>query len=190
MSLWNAFHLYTLGKEEMDSRTFVKLCRENKFLDKNLTVTTCDLIFTKIKQQLHSKKSHQVISLKMKIAWKFCLKQGAKRITFGEFEKAVQKIAEKKGVEASFITEKINQSEGPLYTGTKAEKIRLYEDKSTYTGVHAHGGPTTVDQPMTRFNSGFSKYDPNQPTGVKNITLEQMCDRSQPTVRGVNKTFQ
>ncbi|KAF8821388.1 p25-alpha family protein [Cardiosporidium cionae] len=166
MALWNAFHLYTLGKEEMDSRTFVKLCRENKLLDKNLSVTTCDLIFTKIKQQ------------------------GAKRISFSDFEKAVEKIAEKKGVKPSTITENIIRSEGPLYTGTKTEKVRLYEDKSTYTGVHAHGGPTTTDQPMTRFNSGFSKYDPNQPSGGKSITLEQMCDRSQPTIRGVNKNFQ
>ena len=30
---------------------------------------------------------------------------------------------------------------GPVLTSTKAETVRFYDDKSTYTGTHAQGGP-------------------------------------------------
>lgn len=36
-------------------------------------------------------------------------------------------------------------SKGPILAGTKAEATRFHDDKSAYTGVHAHGGPSTVD---------------------------------------------
>jgi hypothetical protein len=38
-----------------------------------------------------------------------------------------------------------NQGGGPILRGTKAEQVRLHDDKTTYTGVYAQGGPTTVD---------------------------------------------
>jgi len=34
---------------------------------------------------------------------------------------------------------------GPVYTGTKAEAVKYHDDKNLYTGVHANGGPSTVD---------------------------------------------
>lgn len=150
----------------MDSRTFAKLCKETGLLDKKMTVTDCDLIFTKVKAK------------------------GAKRLGFSEFEEAIKEVAKRKGVSVEEVVAKVSASEGPTFTGTKTEDVRFYDDKSTFTGVHAHGGPSTTDKPNTKFNSTFSNYAPNEGTGGGSaITLDQMCDRSSPDVRGVNKTF-
>ena len=39
----------------------------------------------------------------------------------------------------------VASSNGPILTGTKAEAVKYHDDKSLYTGVYAHGGPSTVD---------------------------------------------
>jgi hypothetical protein len=36
-------------------------------------------------------------------------------------------------------------SGGKTLTGTQAQATRFHDDKSQYTGVYAHGGPSTVD---------------------------------------------
>lgn len=38
---------------------------------------------------------------------------------------------------------------GPIFTGTKAEKVKWHDDKASYTGVYANGGPTNVDKGKT-----------------------------------------
>lgn len=39
---------------------------------------------------------------------------------------------------------------GPRHNATTAAvHVRLHDDKSTYTGVYAHGGPSTVDKRLT-----------------------------------------
>lgn len=48
----------------------------------------------------------------------------------------------------------------------KVDPNRFFYDKSTYTGVHNNGGPSTLD------NNGISH-------------LSQLCDRSGANVRGV-----
>ncbi|KAL7708096.1 p25-alpha [Lotmaria passim] len=37
-------------------------------------------------------------------------------------------------------------SAAPKSSGTKAEAVRFYDDKSSYTGVAKQGGPTNVDR--------------------------------------------
>ena len=37
------------------------------------------------------------------------------------------------------------QGHGPILKGTKVDDVRLHDDKTLYTGVYAHGGPSTVD---------------------------------------------
>lgn len=166
MSLESAYSAFTGGKGDMDSRTFGKLCKETGLLDKKMTMTDCDLIFTK------------------------CKGKGAKRLCFSEFEEAMKEVAKRKGIPVEDVIAKVAASEGPTFTGTKMEDVRFYDDKSTFTGVHAHGGPSTVDKPNTKFNSTFSNPTPNAGTGGGSaITLDQMCDRSAPDVRGVNKNF-
>ncbi|PFH33097.1 p25-alpha family protein [Besnoitia besnoiti] len=167
MSLPAVFQSYTQGKGDMDSRTLVKLCKETGIIDKQTTPTDIDLIFTK------------------------CKAKGAKRITYEDFEKVVEEIAKRKKTSLEEVTEKMCSSSGPSFTGTKMEPVRFYDDKSTFTGVHAHGGPSTLDKPSTKFNGTFGEMGTLGPSGATaQITLADMCDRSTPDVRGVNKNFQ
>lgn len=63
--------------------------------------------------------------------------------------------------------------------------MRFYDDKSLYTGVHAHGGPSTID---VRGGKTFSEYDKNEGgDGGHQVKLEDLLDRSSATVRGLNK---
>ena len=65
----------------------------------------------------------------------------------------------------------ILQHGGIKYTGTKADYVKFHDDKSTYTGVYAKGGPTTVDAGRGGMVSDIS----------------QTCNRSAADVRGVVK---
>ena len=55
---------------------------------------------------------------------------------------------------------------GPTVSGTVADANRFHDDKSTYTGVYAKGGPTKIDH-------------------LNDIRLENMMDRTDTNVRGV-----
>eukprot|EP01069_Polyplicarium_translucidae_P004212 Polyplicarium_translucidae@DN2526_c0_g1_i3.p2 len=35
---------------------------------------------------------------------------------------------------------------GPTFSGTKTESVRWHDDQALYTGVHAHGGPSTAEK--------------------------------------------
>lgn len=50
-SLDEVFHGFTGGANDMDGKTFAKLAKDTKILDKNLTATDMDLIFAKIKDK-------------------------------------------------------------------------------------------------------------------------------------------
>merc|ERR1719272_1486810 len=58
-----------------------------------------------------------------------------------KFEDALRLVAEKKGTDACEICRIVEQSSGPILRSTKAEDVRFHDDRSTYTGTHAHGGP-------------------------------------------------
>ena len=34
---------------------------------------------------------------------------------------------------------------GPKFAGTKADAVKFHDDKSLYSGIHANGGPSTID---------------------------------------------
>jgi hypothetical protein len=59
---------------EMDSRQFIKLCRDARLIDRRLTQTSCDLAFTKVKTM------------------------GARKISFKQFRKALELLAAEKNV--------------------------------------------------------------------------------------------
>jgi hypothetical protein len=61
-------------------------------------------------------------------------------------------ISTKKGLEEAQIIEKLSKCEGPHLHATIAVVNRFHDDKSTYTGAHAQGGPTFEN------NSGFDIY--------------------------------
>jgi hypothetical protein len=100
--------------DEMDNVKFAKLAKDCKLLSKKVTKTDIDLIFTKVKPK------------------------GARKINFESFEKALEEIAKKSGVELSVIQEKVS-SGGAASSGTKAEMGGIYDkltDTSQYTGAH------------------------------------------------------
>lgn len=121
-SLDEVFLGFTSGAQEMEGKTFAKLAKDTKILDKNLTATDIDLIFAKIKDK------------------------AARKITLVQFHKGIEECAKKKKVPLGDLTAAICAVGGPVFAGTKTDKVKFHDDKSLYTGVYAQGGPTNVDK--------------------------------------------
>ncbi|GAX79252.1 hypothetical protein CEUSTIGMA_g6692.t1 [Chlamydomonas eustigma] len=120
-----AFASYGSGgahEVELDSTKMMKLARDCALLDAKLTPIDVDVLFLKNKQR------------------------EKRRITFEQFLSVVSAIAEKKDLTVDDLTEMMIAKGGPQTKGTKAESVRLHDDKSTYTGVYKMGGPTVVDE--------------------------------------------
>ena len=105
----------------MDGKTFAKMAKDCKILDKALTATDIDLIFAKVKDK------------------------AARKITYPQFEKGIHECAAKKKKSFDELSAAICAVGGPVFHGTQAEKVKFHDDKSLYTGVYANGGPTNVD---------------------------------------------
>ncbi|DBA79157.1 hypothetical protein WJX77_005720 [Trebouxia sp. C0004] len=131
-------------QQELEGSKFKKLCTDCGLLDKKFTVTDVDLMFVKSKTK------------------------GSQKLTFPEFEKALELIAEKKGISLDDLKSKLTSASGPKTQATTPDYVKFHDDKSTYTGVYANGGPTSVD----------GKGD-----------LSELCDRSDANVRGVTQKF-
>ena len=147
VTLEGAYKSFCAGKPEMESKQFSKLVKECKLTDKKFGINDIDIVFAKV-------KSGKV-----------------KTITFAEFQKALDEIAKKKGTTREAIEKAITSHGGATYAGTKADYVKFHDDKSTYTGVYAKGGPTTVDAGRGGMVSDIS----------------QTCNRSAADVRGVVK---
>jgi len=106
----------------MEGKSWAKLAKDTKLLDKKLTSTDIDLIFAKVKGKTE------------------------RRISWDQFGKALGLCAEKKGTDVNAVYAKVAASQGPVLKGTKAAAVALHDDKSNYTGVYAQGGPTNVDK--------------------------------------------
>ena len=121
-SLRDVFLKYSAGKPELDSKPYSKIFKDAKLIGKKLTTNDADINFSKVKTK------------------------GAKCITYEQFEKAVELCAPKLGMTKDALAAKIVAacSQGPVLHGTKADYVKFHDDKSTYTGVYARGGPTTV----------------------------------------------
>eukprot|EP00386_Alphamonas_edax_P000748 GDKI01002338.1.p2 GENE.GDKI01002338.1~~GDKI01002338.1.p2 ORF type:complete len:149 (+),score=56.58 GDKI01002338.1:151-597(+) len=144
MTISATFQAFTNGQPEMDGRQFAKLCKDCKIIDAKFTATDADLMFAKVKAK------------------------GARKISIAELESALEFIAQKKGCSVDAVRSKVENNEGPVLQGTKADAVRFHDDKSLYTGVYANGGPSTVD------------------AGRSCLTdLSQFADRSGANVRGV-----
>ena len=117
---------YCGGQKTMEGKSFAKLAKDTKLIDKKLTNTDVDLIFAKVKDK------------------------SERRITFAQFTNGLAEIAKKKGVDVSAINAKVGESKGPILAGTKADAVRFHDDKDQYTGVYAQGGPSTVDAGVGR----------------------------------------
>lgn len=60
--------------------------------------------------------------------------QGARRMSFKEFENALELLASGKGVSGEELRQQVAASAGPLCNATQVAAVRLHDDKSTYTG--------------------------------------------------------
>mmetsp|Transcript_21701 Transcript_21701/g.25187 ORF Transcript_21701/g.25187 Transcript_21701/m.25187 type:complete len:153 (-) Transcript_21701:164-622(-) len=143
-TLQDVFHAFNAGAKDMDNRQFAKCTKDCGLLDKKLTTTDVDLIFNKVKNN-----------------------PSIRKINFKQFEEAVAQFATKKGISEDDVKAIMISKGGPTFTGTKADSVKFHDDKSTYTGTHTKGGPTTVDNKIN--------------------DLSQLADRSSADVRGVKK---
>jgi hypothetical protein len=104
----------------MDGAKLAKMSRDLKLLDKNLTSTDVDIMFSKVKPK------------------------SERKITFAQFEEALKLMAEKKypgdAEGLSKLKEKILEGKGPQAHGVtktvKAGAVDRLTDASKYTGSH------------------------------------------------------
>jgi len=147
----------------MDSRTFVKLLKDAKVVDKKYTPTNVDLLYTKLRRK------------------------NEKGLTIDLLHEALVEIAKAKKVPVDEIISLVTSagSEGPTFKGTKPDDVRFHDDKSLYTGVHAHGGPSTTD---VVGDGCFGHFESNLSTQQgQTVKLENLLDRSAATIRGLNQ---
>eukprot|EP00913_Durusdinium_trenchii_P011025 g10349.t1 len=69
------------------------------------------------------------------------LQKGNRRIGLEQFDAALELIAKQKNTTLEDVWSHVRCCGGPVLTSTKAETVRFYDDKSTYTGTHKEGGP-------------------------------------------------
>lgn len=137
------FDAYNGTQTTMDGKTFLKLCNDAKLPNKECKTTQIDLIFAKVKAK------------------------SERRINFEQFKEAVALVEKARFVAAGHDVAKICKLQGPVLKGTVAQANKFHDDKSLYTGVHAKGGPTTVDR-----NSGV-------------VDMAAQLDRNDADIRGV-----
>ena len=139
------FSQFTGGKKEMDGKTFMKFNKDCKLLVKNkVTSTDIDIIFAKVKTK------------------------GKRKIDVAQFKAACELVVAKKKITLPELLAKASTAGGPKFKGTKADYVKFHDDKNTYTGVYAKGGPTNVDT-----------------KGGQISDISQLCDRTSANVRGV-----
>lgn len=125
--VFNMFCSSTNG--EMDSKTFIKLCKDTKLISKTFTAGDADLVFQKAKVRASGPATTGSYSSGV---------IHGKRVNYEVFRAiAVPCIAEKKGVSTDDVVFAIAKSEGPsLNNATSADAVRFHDDKSTFTGQH------------------------------------------------------
>lgn len=134
---------------EINGAKFAKFCRDNKLAGAKLSSTDIDLIFAKSKAKGGRKldfEQFRYVALPMVAATRKC-----------ELDKLLRHICKHGG--------------GPVFRGTKAEKVRHHDDRSTYTGVYSRGGPTNAHDQLE--------------LGSATSGMKSLMDRSDYDVRGV-----
>lgn len=133
---------------ELDGAHFIKLCRDCNLLSKNLSAVDIDMIFAQVKSKGHRK------------------------LNFDQFLSSLLLCADRKGVEFEEMVKQIIATGGPIFVGTKADSVRLYDDKSSYTGVYAKGGPSVCD-PSRDLSSLVQRQDVKKHGSRSNSSSKQ-----------------
>eukprot|EP00656_Telonema_subtile_P002699 TRINITY_DN11229_c0_g1_i6.p1 TRINITY_DN11229_c0_g1~~TRINITY_DN11229_c0_g1_i6.p1 ORF type:complete len:211 (-),score=38.14 TRINITY_DN11229_c0_g1_i6:360-992(-) len=107
---------------ELDSTKFMKLCRDCGLISPQFNRNDVDFVFLQ------------------------AVPKGQRKMSYDHFEVAVSLMAERIGVPVEMLVARLSSaSMTPAVSGTKAEPNRFHDDKSTYTGVYARGGPSLVE---------------------------------------------
>ena len=75
--------------------------------------------------------------------------QTTKRMGFKHFCEALALCADARGLDTDALLATVAATE-PHVSGTIAGHVKWHDDRSTYTGVYAHGGPSLTDQQPLR----------------------------------------
>ena len=143
--LQSIFSMFSGGENTLENKSFNKIFKDSGILDgKKLTTTDLDIIFAKNK------------------------KKEEKKMAFAQFQLGFSDVAKKLSLSSDELVAKC--ASGPIFKGTKTDKVALHDDKTLYTGIYAKGGPNTVDKD----NGNFSD-------------LSQLANRKEANVRGINK---
>ncbi|KAK9821282.1 hypothetical protein WJX74_008620 [Apatococcus lobatus] len=137
--------------EEMDSSMLNKLCRDCKLMGRGLTTTQVELTFASVKLK------------------------GRRRINFEQFTDALSLFAEKRGQDLRAIVDLILSSHGPQAKGTQPDFVKFHDDKTTYTGVYARGGPTNVEQ-----SQDLSAYLDRSSADVRGVKRQSSVSQNDP----------
>merc|ERR1719188_1580177 len=108
------FRAFCGSRQDLDGRSFSKLCRDCHLVDRGFAATDADLVFAKV------------------------VPSGQRRMDLARFEAALRLIADRKAVDEHAVRQAVAGSSGPTLHCTKTEPVRFHDDKSTYTGTHAH----------------------------------------------------
>ena len=91
--------------------------------------------------------------------------QGQRRIGYSQFERALSEIAGRRGSGLEDIRAMVAVVKTPTLHGTAAGAVRFHDDKSTYTGVHQHGGPEAVAKGRCVWKIAACRSISGQPEG-------------------------
>ena len=140
------FSKFSAGESTIENKSFNKIFKDSGLIGgSRLSLTDLDIIFAKNK------------------------KKEERKMQIPQFKNAFTDVAAKLKITPSELLNKC--AAGPIFKGTKTDKVPLHDDKSLYTGVYANGGPTTVDK-----GKGYIS------------DLSELANRKDADVRGVNKT--
>jgi len=134
------FTMFCGDHQEMDGKSFAKLCKDCQLVSGKFSLVDADLIFAKVASTSH------------------------RRLDLQHFKSALALVAEKKGVALAVVWECVAESAGPVMRATKTDPVRFHDHKSTYTGMHAQHLNDVVkasksDGSSAAVNSKASKSD-------------------------------
>jgi len=123
-----AFLVFCKGDTLLNGREFVQLCDDCGLYNSKFVSADADVTFNKVKNR------------------------GERTIDFQQFKDACIAIASKRGSTVADVQRKVEAGKPRMKGVTEAEHVRFHDDKSTYTGAHAH-------------NEKISGADPNAALG-------------------------
>jgi hypothetical protein len=122
--LRDIFHTFGGGRQWIDRRTFVKLCRDSGLLDRKFRDVDADIVFTMVAQY------------------------GNPRIDLQRFDQAMAEVARRRGVSFDGILSLVRNCPGPLLRATSPERVRLYHARTATSPDLTQSSPFTQSSPM------------------------------------------